>query len=48
MSVVSFENKLLLPLKMGVIIENAFKREMMGNENNRDTFHVTATDEFCE
>ena len=43
-SVVSFENKLLLPLKMGVIIENAFKREMMGNENNRDT-HVTATDE---
>lgn len=45
-SVVSFENKLLLPLKMGVIIENAFKREM-GNENNRDT-HVTATDEFCE
>lgn len=44
-SVVSFENKLLLPLKMGVIIA-AFKREM-GNENNRDT-HVTATDEFCE
>ena len=44
---VSFENKLLRPLKMGVIIENAFKREM-GNENNRDTFHVTATDEFCE
>ena len=43
---VSFENKLLLPLKMGVIIENAFKTEM-GNENNRDT-HVTATDEFCE
>jgi hypothetical protein len=30
---------------MGVIIENAFKREM-GNENNRDTY-VTATDE-CE
>jgi hypothetical protein len=45
-SVVSFKTKLLLPLKMGVIIENAFKREM-GNENNRDT-HVTATDEFCE
>ena len=45
-SVVSFENKLLLPLKMGVILA-AFKREM-GNENNRDTFHVTATDEFCE
>ena len=41
---VSFENKLLRPLKMGVIIENAFKREM-GNENNT---HVTATDEFCE